>query len=85
MFRPRRGIVIATGTEPTIPPIPVLAGTPYWTNREAVETEQVPQSLIVLGGGAAGAELAQVFARFGSRVTVVEALPRLLPLEDDGQ
>src|SRR6266700_6831698 len=82
LLRARRGVVIATGTEPAIPPIPGLAGTPYWTNREAVETEQVPESLIVLGGGAIGAELAQVFARFGARVTVVEALPRLVPMEE---
>jgi len=82
VFRAQRGIVIATGTEPAIPRVPGLAGTPYWTNREAVETEQVPESLVVLGGGAGGAELAQVFARFGARVTVVEALPRLLPLEE---
>jgi pyruvate/2-oxoglutarate dehydrogenase complex dihydrolipoamide dehydrogenase (E3) component len=82
VFRARRGIVIAIGTEPAVPPIPGLAGTPYWTNREAIETEQVPESLIVLGGGAVGAELAQVFARFGARVTVVEALPRLLPAEE---
>ena len=54
---------------------------PYWTNREAIEAEQVPESLIVLGGGAIGAELAQVFARFGARVTIVEARPRLLPAD----
>ncbi len=82
VFRARRGVVIATGTEPAVPPISGLAGTPYWTNREAIETEEVPQSLIVLGGGAIGAELAQVFARFGARVTVAEALPRLLPAEE---
>jgi pyruvate/2-oxoglutarate dehydrogenase complex dihydrolipoamide dehydrogenase (E3) component len=82
VFRTRRGIVIATGTEPAIPPVTGLAGTPYWTNREAIETEQVPGSLVVLGGGAVGAELAQVFARFGAQVTVVEALPRLLHLEE---
>jgi pyruvate/2-oxoglutarate dehydrogenase complex dihydrolipoamide dehydrogenase (E3) component len=82
VFRARRGIVIATGTEPSVPPVPGLAGTPYWTNREAIETEQVPGSLIVLGGGAVGAELAQVFARFGARVTVVEALPGLLAQEE---
>ena len=80
--RARHGIVIAAGTGPSVPPIPGLAGTPYWTNREAIETEKVPQSLIVLGGGAVGAELAQVFARFGAQVTVVEALPRLLPMEE---
>ena len=52
VFRARRGIVINTGTEPAIPPIEGLAGTPYWTNREIVEAEQVPESMIVLGGGA---------------------------------
>src|SRR5271166_4585659 len=78
----RRGIVINTGTEPAIPPLPGLAGTPYWTNREIVQAEQVPESLIVLGGGAIGAELAQVFARFGAAVTVIEALPRLLSFEE---
>jgi pyruvate/2-oxoglutarate dehydrogenase complex dihydrolipoamide dehydrogenase (E3) component len=82
VLRARRGIVIATGTEPSVPPIRGLAGTLYWTNREAIETEEVPESLIVLGGGAIGAELAQVFARFGAQVTVVEALPQLLPAED---
>lgn len=82
VFAARRGIVIATGTEPAIPLIPGLAGTPYWTNREAIETESVPRSLAVLGGGAVGAELAQVFARFGAQVTVVEAADRLLPAEE---
>ena len=82
VLRARRGILVGTGTEPAIPPVPGLAGTPFWTNREAIETEQVPESLIVLGGGAIGSELAQVFARFGARVAVVEALPRLLPAEE---
>ena len=78
----RQGIVINTGTEPAIPPLDGLAGTPYWTNREIIRAEQVPESLIVLGGGAVGAELAQVFARFGAAVTVIEALPRLLSFEE---
>jgi pyruvate/2-oxoglutarate dehydrogenase complex dihydrolipoamide dehydrogenase (E3) component len=81
-FEVRRGIVIDTGTSATIPPIEGLAGTPYWTNREAVECKTVPESLVVLGGGAVGLELAQVFARFGARVTVVEALGRLLAVEE---
>jgi pyruvate/2-oxoglutarate dehydrogenase complex dihydrolipoamide dehydrogenase (E3) component len=82
VLRARRGIVIATGTTAAVPPIPGLAGTPFWTNHEAIETERVPASLVVLGGGAVGAELAQVFARFGSRVTIAEGAGRLLPLEE---
>lgn len=77
-----RGIVIATGTAPMIPPIPGLDQVSYWTNREAIAVERLPASLIVLGGGAVGLELAQAFARFGVRVTIVEALPRLLPMEE---
>jgi pyruvate/2-oxoglutarate dehydrogenase complex dihydrolipoamide dehydrogenase (E3) component len=82
VLRARRGIIINTGTEPAIPPIPGLSGTPFWTNREAIEVTQVPASLLVLGGGAIGAELSQVFARFGARVTVVEGADRLLSLEE---
>jgi pyruvate/2-oxoglutarate dehydrogenase complex dihydrolipoamide dehydrogenase (E3) component len=82
VLRARLGIVIATGTAAAVPPIPGLAGTPFWTNREAIEAEQVPESLVVLGGGAIGAELTQVFARFGSRVTVAEGADRLVPLEE---
>jgi pyruvate/2-oxoglutarate dehydrogenase complex dihydrolipoamide dehydrogenase (E3) component len=82
VLRARRGIVIATGTTAAVPPIPGLAGTPFWTNHAAIEAEQVPESLVVLGGGAIGAELAQVFARFGSRVSVAEGADRLLPLEE---
>jgi pyruvate/2-oxoglutarate dehydrogenase complex dihydrolipoamide dehydrogenase (E3) component len=82
LLRARRGIVINTGTDPAIPPIEGLAGTPYWTNRDIVQAEQVPDSLIVLGGGPVGAEPAQVFARFGTAVTVVEAAGRLLPAEE---
>jgi pyruvate/2-oxoglutarate dehydrogenase complex dihydrolipoamide dehydrogenase (E3) component len=82
VLRARRGIVINTGTQPFIPPIDGLAGTPYWTNREAIEATGVPASLLVLGGGAIGAELSQVFARFGARVTVIEGSGRLLPPEE---
>ena len=82
VFRARRGILLNTGTAPTAPPIDGLAGTPYWTNREAVKATEVPASLLVLGGGVVGAEMAQVFSRFGSRVTVVEAADRLLMNEE---
>jgi pyruvate/2-oxoglutarate dehydrogenase complex dihydrolipoamide dehydrogenase (E3) component len=81
-FRAGRAIVINTGAKPSIPPVPGLDRTPYWTNREAIETEEVPPRLAVLGGGAIGVELAQVFARFGSHVTVLEAAPRLVALEE---
>jgi pyruvate/2-oxoglutarate dehydrogenase complex dihydrolipoamide dehydrogenase (E3) component len=81
-FRATRAVVVATGTTASVPPIPGLADTPYWTNREAIAITELPGSLIVLGGGAIGAELTQVFARFGVDVTIVEALDRLLPLEE---
>src|SRR6266568_4201895 len=68
VFQASRGIVINTGTDPAIPPIHGLSGTPYWTNREIVQAEQVPESLIVLGGGAIGAELTQIFAAEGIKV-----------------
>ncbi|MEI6622316.1 MAG: NAD(P)/FAD-dependent oxidoreductase, partial [Actinomycetes bacterium] len=81
-LRATRAIVVATGASASIPPIPGLAGTPYWTNREAISATSPPRSLVVIGGGAIGAELAQVFARFGTSVTIVEAAPELLPLDE---
>jgi pyruvate/2-oxoglutarate dehydrogenase complex dihydrolipoamide dehydrogenase (E3) component len=82
VYEASRAIVVATGTTAAVPPIDGLAGTPYWTNREAIETATLPTSLLVLGGGAIGVELAQVYARFGVEVTVVEALDRLLAPEE---
>lgn len=81
-FRTSKAIVIATGTSPAVPPIPGLKDTPFWTNHNAIEAKELPDSIIVLGGGAIGAELAQVYARFGVVVTIVEAAARLLPLEE---
>lgn len=81
-FAAARAVVLATGSSPSAPPIPGLLGTPYWTNREAIEADQLPESLAVLGGGAIGLELAQVYARFGVDVTVVEVAPRLLAPEE---
>ncbi|MCP3910147.1 MAG: NAD(P)/FAD-dependent oxidoreductase [Actinomycetia bacterium] len=78
-YEASRGIVVATGTLAAVPPIPGLADTPYWTNHQIIETKELPDSMIVLGGGAIGAELGQVMNRFGVKVTVVEALDRLLP------
>jgi len=77
-----RAIVLATGTEPVTPPVSGLDGLPYWTNREALENTAAPASLLVLGGGAIGLELAQAYARFGTHVTVVEAGERLLAMEE---
>ena len=81
-FRATRAIVLATGAAPAVPPIDGLADTPFWTNHNAIEATELPNSIVVLCGGAIGSELAQVFARFGVNVTVVEAAPRLLPPEE---
>ncbi|QUQ65846.1 dihydrolipoyl dehydrogenase family protein [Kutzneria sp. CA-103260] len=75
-------IVIATGADPIIPPVPGLAGLPgVWTNREATGVKEIPARLLVLGGGPTGVELAQAFHRFGSEVTLVDGADRVLPRE----
>jgi len=71
-------LVVATGTSPAIPPLEGLAEVDYWTNQDATRTHEVPESLAVMGGGPVGSELAQFFARMGSKVTVIEHGPRLL-------
>jgi pyruvate/2-oxoglutarate dehydrogenase complex dihydrolipoamide dehydrogenase (E3) component len=81
-FRARRGIVIATGSQPSVPPIPGLGEVPYWTTHDAIQADPLPASLVVLGGGAVGCELGQVLARFGVAVTIVEGMDRLLPAEE---
>ncbi|MEV4503002.1 dihydrolipoyl dehydrogenase family protein [Streptomyces klenkii] len=81
-FEARLGVVLATGSRPQIPPVPGLADVPYWTNRDAVSAKEAPRSLLVLGGGAIGLEVAQVYARFGTHVTIVEAVDRLVPGEE---
>jgi pyruvate/2-oxoglutarate dehydrogenase complex dihydrolipoamide dehydrogenase (E3) component len=77
-----RGIVIATGGEPAAPPIEGLDGVDYWTNREAIEATELPRSMVVLGAGPIGLELAQAYRRFGVEVTVIETAPHALPLEE---
>jgi pyruvate/2-oxoglutarate dehydrogenase complex dihydrolipoamide dehydrogenase (E3) component len=77
-----KGVVLNTGTEPAAPPVDGLAGTPYWTNRDACEAAEAPASLVVVGGGAIGAEMAQAFSRFGTRVTVLEVADRILAPEE---
>ena len=75
-------LVIATGSVPAIPPIPGLDEIEYWTNREATTTREIPHSMIVLGAGPVGCELAQFFSRMGSRVSIVDMAERLLPRDD---
>jgi pyruvate/2-oxoglutarate dehydrogenase complex dihydrolipoamide dehydrogenase (E3) component len=82
LIHARRGVVLATGTAPSVPPIPGLDKTPFWTNRQAVPATTLPGILAVLGGGAIGLELAQVYARFGVAVTIVEASDRILAMEE---
>jgi pyruvate/2-oxoglutarate dehydrogenase complex dihydrolipoamide dehydrogenase (E3) component len=68
-----RRVVIATGSEPVIPPIPGLSGMPYLTNETIFELEELPSHLLIIGAGPIGLELAQAFRRLGSAVTIVEA------------
>ena len=82
LYAATRGIVVATGTRPAVPPIDGLDQVPYWTNHEAVQATDLSRSLVVLGGGAIGCELAQVMLRFGVEVTVVEAADHLLSMEE---
>jgi pyruvate/2-oxoglutarate dehydrogenase complex dihydrolipoamide dehydrogenase (E3) component len=81
-YEAARAIVISTGTSPAVPPIPGLDRVKYWTNREAVKVEQLPESLVILGGGAVGVELSQVFARFGVKVSIIEGMNRVLAMEE---
>jgi pyruvate/2-oxoglutarate dehydrogenase complex dihydrolipoamide dehydrogenase (E3) component len=75
-------LLVATGSAPSIPPIQGLDEVGYWTNREASSADSVPDSLIVIGAGPVGCELAQFFARMGSRVTIVDMADRLVPRDD---
>jgi pyruvate/2-oxoglutarate dehydrogenase complex dihydrolipoamide dehydrogenase (E3) component len=78
----RRAVVIANGSTAAIPPIPGLDTIEFWTNRQAAIPSELPASLAILGGGAIGLEMGQAFARLGSRVTVIEAGPTFLGLEE---
>lgn len=78
-FRATRAIVLNPGTDPAVPPVDGLADTPYWTNRDLVRVRELPGSIVVVGGGPVGLELAQVLSRFDVFTAVVEAAPRLLP------
>jgi pyruvate/2-oxoglutarate dehydrogenase complex dihydrolipoamide dehydrogenase (E3) component len=78
----RRAVIVATGTKAVIPPIPGLREAQPWTNREATTAHEAPDSLVVLGGGTSGIELADAYASLGTEVTVIESAPRILGREE---
>lgn len=75
-------VVLATGSDPNVPSIPGLEEAGYWTNREATTLSELPESVVVLGGGPVGIELGQFLRRFGVGVTIVHRRERLAPRED---
>jgi dihydrolipoamide dehydrogenase len=81
-LRATRGVVVATGSSPLIPPIDGLREARYWTNREATTAERVPERLVVLGGGVVGVELAQAWRVLGAQVSLIEAADRLIAREE---
>ncbi len=83
LLRARRAVVLATGSGAALPPIPGLREAGPWTNREATTASAIPESLLVLGGGVVGVEMAQAYTSLGARVTVVEALERLIAGEEE--
>jgi pyruvate/2-oxoglutarate dehydrogenase complex dihydrolipoamide dehydrogenase (E3) component len=76
-----RNVIVAVGSSSKRPALEGLAAIPTWTNREATLARELPRSLIVLGGGPTGCELAQVFVRFGVPTTIVQSGPRLAPTD----
>jgi pyruvate/2-oxoglutarate dehydrogenase complex dihydrolipoamide dehydrogenase (E3) component len=80
----KRAVFLATGSLPAMPPIPGLAEFDCaWTNREATTTHEIPERLVVLGGGVVGVELSQAFQTLGSQVTLIEGARRLIPNEEE--
>jgi dihydrolipoamide dehydrogenase len=78
-----KNVILATGSRPRSLPFLPIDGRQIITSDEILEIDRVPKSMVVIGAGAVGMEFASVFARFGTQVTVIEMLPRVLPLEDE--
>jgi pyruvate/2-oxoglutarate dehydrogenase complex dihydrolipoamide dehydrogenase (E3) component len=76
-----RNVIVAVGSRSKIPPVPGIDQVPVWTNRQATLARELPRSLLVLGGGPTGCELAQVYARFGVPVAIVQSGDRLMPTD----
>jgi pyruvate/2-oxoglutarate dehydrogenase complex dihydrolipoamide dehydrogenase (E3) component len=76
-------LVVATGSRPALPPVAGIADVPRWSTADATSSREVPESLVVVGGGASGAELAQLYARLGARVTIVQRGRLLSRLDED--
>jgi pyruvate/2-oxoglutarate dehydrogenase complex dihydrolipoamide dehydrogenase (E3) component len=83
LLHARLAVVLASGTAASVPPIPGLRDADPWTNREVTTAEAIPASLLVLGGGVVGVEMSHAYASLGARVTIVEALPRLIAGEEE--
>ena len=78
----RQAVIVATGSGPAMPPIPGLADVSPWGNREATTAKRAPESLVILGGGVVGVELAQAWSSLGTRVVLLEGAPRVIVREE---
>ncbi|HEY2202570.1 MAG TPA: NAD(P)/FAD-dependent oxidoreductase [Solirubrobacteraceae bacterium] len=83
LLRARKAVVLAPGTAAAIPPVPGLRESEPWTNREVTTAKAIPGSLLVLGGGVVGVEMASAYASFGARVSIIEAGSRLISGEEE--
>ena len=75
-------LLVCTGSDTVVPPIPGLSDTDYWTSKEALESKELPQSLVIIGGGVIGVEFATFYSHLGCQVTLVEGMANLLPQLD---
>jgi dihydrolipoamide dehydrogenase len=83
MLSATREIIVATGSQPRSVPGVAIDRERIITSDEAIGLKEIPKSIVILGSGAVGVEFASIFRRFGSEVTIVELLPRLVPVEDE--